>query len=146
MRVRRRTWRWIWPGLTVALILIGIVASAQVLPTITAGRLEQPTAAGSGQAKFHPHSGRALVGFPYQLKINTHCGLASWGSPDFDGSYWDPLGGSSNGNGNPSPGVGPFDEGTMVLLLNGQAEFTSETGAKFLFSRHTGDKIFTWCW
>ncbi len=123
----------------------GILAFAQVLPAITTGRPEQPIAADSGQAKFHPHSG-TLVGFRYHLKIYTHCGLASWGSPDFDGSYWDPLGVNSDGNGNPPPGVGnPFDEGTMVLLPDGRAEFTSQSGSKFLFARHVGDKVFAWC-
>ncbi len=54
---------------------------------------------------------------------------------------------NSEANGNPPPGVGnPFDQGTMVLLPNGTAEFRSQTGTKFLFARHAGDKVFAWCW
>jgi hypothetical protein len=101
----------------------------------------------SAQAGFHPHSGMALVGVSYQLTINTHCGLASSGSPDFSGSFWDPVGPNDDGNGNPPVGVGnPIDRGTMVLLSPNTAQFTSQTGAKFLFTRHIGNKTFAACW
>jgi hypothetical protein len=101
----------------------------------------------SAQTLFHPHSGVAVLGVPYHLKVYTHCGLASWGSPDFAGSFWDSVGPNDDGNGNPPPGVAdPFDQGTMVLLSQNTARFTSQTGATFLFTRHIGDKVFTACW
>lgn len=137
---------WRWRGaLLIALVLVLSVFLYLKLPTRTAASPSIDSA--SGVATFHPRSSSAVLGVPYRLKIYTHCGLASWASPDFDGSFWDPVGPNDDGNGNPPAGVGnPFDQGTMVLVSRNRAQFTSRTGATFLFTRHVGDKGFAPCW
>jgi hypothetical protein len=135
------------PLLIALAIVLGVIVVAELVSTVIGHRPDLPGVSVSTLTPFHAHSGAAAVGVPYHLKIYTHCGLASWGSPDFAGSFWDPVGPNDYGNGNQPPGVGnPFDQGTMVLLSHNTARFTSQTGATFLFTRHAGDKVFTACW
>jgi hypothetical protein len=145
---KHRPTRLLVTGLALGLIaLVTFLLMPQLLPIVTAGQSLEPVPVGSGLMghRFRPHSGRVVAGYRYGLKLYTHCGLASSG-PDFDSSFWDPVGPESDGSGNPPPGVGnPFADGTMVLLPDGRAEFTSQSGARFLFTRHAGDKIFDIC-
>jgi hypothetical protein len=128
--------------------VFGVIVFAMLHPTMTGHPKDLQGAAVSAQTGFPPHDGAAVLGVTYYLKIYTHCGLASWGSPDFAGGFWDSVGPNDDGNGNPPPGVGnPFDQGTIVLLSHNTALFTSQTtGARFLFTRHTGAKVFAACW
>jgi hypothetical protein len=145
--MRPAGWRSRLPWVMAPAIVLGVIVVAKLVPAMIGHPADAPGSQVSAQTPFHPHSGAAAVGVPYHLKIYTHCGLASWGSPDFAGSFWDPVGPNDDGNGNQPPGVGnPFDQGTMVLLSHNTARFTSQTGATFLFTRHAGDKVFTACW
>jgi hypothetical protein len=145
--MRTAGWRSRLPWTIALVVVLGGIVFAKVLPTMIGHPEALSGAPVSAQTPFHPHSGGAVLGVPYHLKIYTHCGLASWGSPDFAGSFWDSVGPNDDGNGNPPPGVAnPFDQGTMVLLSQNTARFTSQTGATFLFTRHAGDKVFATCW
>jgi hypothetical protein len=145
--MRPAGWRSRLSWLIALAIVLGAVLVAKLVPTMIGHPADLPGAAVSAQTPFHSHSGAAALGVSYHLKIYTQCGLASWGSPDFAGSFWDSVGPNDDGNGNPPPGVGnPFDQGTMVLLSQNTARFTSQTGATFLFTRHAGDKVFPACW
>ncbi len=65
------------------------------------------------------------IGKPYHHTLYTHCGIRS---AEFDGRRWiaDPILGGTN----PSPGWGnPFDVGSMELVAEDRARFTSSAGS-----------------
>jgi hypothetical protein len=73
------------------------------------------------------------VGVPYRIELYTHCGIDYW--TRFDGSYWDAVK-YDNSTGNPPHGLGnPVDFGTMTLLSRNEAEYVSESGKVFAFTR-----------
>jgi hypothetical protein len=73
------------------------------------------------------------VGVPYRIELYTHCGIDFW--TRFDGSYWDAVK-HDNSTGNPPQGLGnPYDFGTMTLLSEIEAEYVSESGKVFRFTR-----------
>jgi hypothetical protein len=73
------------------------------------------------------------VGVPYRIELYTHCGIDFW--TQFDGSYWDAVK-YDNSTGNPPQGLGnPSDFGTMTLLSKREAEYVSESGKVFRFTR-----------
>jgi hypothetical protein len=65
---------------------------------------------------------------------------------DFDGSFWDPMGVASDGNGNPPPGYGnPIDQGTITLISPTLTQYRSSTGSVMQWSRHPGPQISSGC-
>ena len=99
----------------VFLIVVFIVVIPQPRDTGCAGRYEKP-----------PCGPGAEIGRPYSYTIYTHCGIRS---AFFDGRRWiaDPI--LSVDNVNPPPGWGnPFDKGSMELVAEDLAKFTSSAG------------------
>lgn len=85
---------------------------------------------GNEVGQFHavPGSGDATAGVLYRYKLLSHCGLAYPLAWDFDGSFWDPVGGGEP-YANPPEGFGyTFDEGTIELVGDDQARYTSSEG------------------
>ena len=92
-----------------------------------------------------PSSAAIEDGIPYTFNLG-HCGL---GSPvDVDGSFWDPIDGVS-------PNGQPLDLGAdneminatagVIVVIDDEARFRTETGSVIRFARHRGDKEFPAC-
>jgi hypothetical protein len=85
---------------------------------------------GSEQGQFRavPGSGDAAAGVLYRYQLYSHCGLAYPLAWDFDGSFWDPVGGGEP-YANPPEGIGSgFDDGTIELTGEDEARYTSSQG------------------
>jgi hypothetical protein len=75
-----------------------------------------------------PGSGDLTVGVLYAFQLFSHCGLAYPLAWDLDGSFWDPVGDGSP-LGTPPEGIGyTFDDGTIELIDDDEARFTSSAG------------------
>lgn len=91
------------------------------------------------------NSPAAVAGVDYPISIYTHCGLDR-SRIDFDGSFWDPVGETSDGQGNPPAGYdNPYDRGTIRLLPDGTSEFTSSQGVGLRLERFSGARSFEPC-
>lgn len=61
-------------------------------------------------------------------------------------SHWDPVGETSDGQGNPPAGYdNPYDRGTIRLLPDGTSEFTSSQGVGLRLERFSGARSFEPC-
>ncbi len=130
--------------LAAALVVEGRSSVVRDLPPATASIPAQ--AVGNGQYRFVPHSAHVTPGVRYRFQLYTHCGLDYPVAVDFDGSYWDPAGTASDGNGNPPPGYGnPFDNGIMTLISPTSARYQSPNGMVMNFTRHPGSRISGLC-
>jgi hypothetical protein len=98
-----------------------------------------------GGTILRPSSARLQHGRPYQFSLG-HCGLHS--PVDADGSFWDPMGGETNG-GDPidlSADVEMINATPGVLVVAGdRASFRTDSGTVVTFDRHDGDKEFSGC-
>jgi len=87
----------------------------------------------------------AVAGIDYPISIYTHCGLDR-SRIDFDGSFWDPIGETSDGQGNPPAGYdNPYDGGVIRLLADGTGEYTSSQGVLLRLERHNAATAFKPC-
>jgi len=126
----------VWLGTSWAASLQG--AQVRLLPPPASN--QSPTRLPSGRFTYYPHSARVAQRVTYQFTLLTHCGLGYPTGPDFDGSFWDPVG-STLAFGNPPPGVtSPLDTGFIVLTSGNTAQFHSSLGSVFSFSRHEGNR------
>ena len=85
---------------------------------------------GSEQGQFRavPGSGDAATGVLYRYQLYSHCGLAYPLAWDFDGSFWDPVGGGEP-YANPPESIGEgVDDGTIELIGDDEARYTSSGG------------------
>lgn len=93
----------------------------------------------SGDAANSP---AAIPGVDQALSIYTHCGLDR-SRFDFDGSFWQAIGETSDGAGNPPDGYdNPFDGGAIRLVPDGTAEYTSSRGVRLLVKRLDGPDVY----
>ena len=116
---------------------IGTMDTRETLPKLTPVPTVPAIAAGEPSINLGPpQSGPAIPRMWYEYHTD-HCGVFS--PIDFDGSYWLPVGISSdphNDAGNPVPGrIGMVDSGT--------ARFVSDNGVVVLLERHDSP---TWFW
>ena len=120
-------------------VLLLLLASCSSLRTLNAEPLPEPTA-NDHPAKetkkgtvYSPISGEVEEGTEYHFNTG-HCGLDFM--TDFDGSFWIPE--------NPDEGDEPpefftnEDDGTMKLISEGEAEYTSSGGVMVSLQRHQG--------
>ena len=106
---------------------------------------QSPTPLPGHRFVYYPLSAHVTPGVNYHFTLQTHCGLGYPTGPDFDGSFWDPVG-STLTFGNPPPGVTvPFDNGSIVLTSANNAQFQSSLGSVFKFSRHEGNRTAGTC-
>jgi hypothetical protein len=137
------------PRRFVAAIVLGLIVIAAVaLPKALSAASGGPVATSSpsyseiaaGRFKYHPTSGRAVLGLPYSYRLYVHCKPNLGTGPDFDGSFWDLESGAS------SRLADPYDEGKIELTNDGHAKYTSQvTGVVLVFSRHLGDQVVSSC-
>lgn len=91
------------------------------------------------------NSPAAAAGVEYPISIYTHCGLDR-SRIDFDSSLWNPVGETSDGQGNPPDGYNnPYDRGTIRLLPDGASEFTSSQGVRLRLERISPGRSFEPC-
>lgn len=84
------------------------------------------------------NSPSAITGVDYPIAIYSHCGLDR-ARFDFDGSFWMAIGETSDDAGNPPDGYdNPYDGGTIRLLPDGTAEYTSSGGVRLPLDRLDG--------
>jgi hypothetical protein len=136
-----------------AVILVMIVGSILVIgnPAGPFGRIEPlppPTGsvtqipiAGSGQRfLFLPVSGRVRAGVKYRYRLATRCGIDYPTGPDFDGSFWDSVDPVQRHKITtpPSGFARPVDEGYLLLVSVGVAEFHGSRGAVARYTRRSG--------
>ena len=112
------------------------------------GTVTQIPIVGSGHRfLFLPVSGRVRVGVKYRYVLPTHCGIDYPTGPDFDGSFWDSVDPAQRHTlSNPPSGFAvPLDEGYILLLSAGVAEFHSSRGAVARYTRRNGAFIAGLC-
>jgi hypothetical protein len=68
-----------------------------------------------------------------------HCGLDFL--TDFDGSFWDPI--NPNAPGDPPAFFFNEDQGTMTLVSEDRARYTSSSGEEVSLRRHHGPVLLT---
>jgi len=103
-----------------------------------------PEALVNGLIRFWPRSEPVPMGTSQRFRLYTHCGLDAL--IDFAGRLWDPVGPTSDGNGNPPPGFGnPFDDGVITLVSPVEARFVSEFGVALALTAHVGPKDLPAC-
>lgn len=105
------------------------------------GTVTQIPIVGSGHRfLFLPVSGRVRVGVKYRYVLPTHCGIDYPTGPDFDGSFWDSVDPAQRHTlTNPPSGfAGSVDEGYILLLSAGVAEFHSSRSAIARYTRRNG--------
>ena len=163
MQPRRPPW---WAGLSVAqgrIPTVGLVVTVAILavvllvsllfgvhgvrdlPAVNTAPAAQPTT--NGRYVYTPRSGRVSLGVSYRMTVPTHCGLDWPPAVDFDGSFWDPLGTASDGQGNPPSGFGnPTDQGVMTLVAADTAVYRSQHGTVLRFRRHSGTRVAVPCY
>ncbi|MDQ6709754.1 MAG: hypothetical protein M3Z11_04270 [Candidatus Dormibacteraeota bacterium] len=130
--------------LAAALVVEGRSSAVRDLPPATLSI--PPQALANGQYRFVPHSAHVTPGVHYRFPLYTHCGLDYPVAVDFDGSYWDPTGKASGGNGNPPPGYGnAIDNGIMTLISPTSARYQSQNGMVMNFTRHPGSRVSGLC-
>ncbi len=96
------------------------------IPTSTPIQEDSPTIACSPQTKELPCGSGVEIGSSYPYQLYTHCGIR-WAY--FDGHWWKASPALDDGSGNPPSGWGnPFDNGSMVLISDNLAQFTSDAG------------------
>lgn len=105
----------------------------QSLPPPVAAHV--PVVVGPGEVRMRAASARVLPGALYHYEAMTHCGFTTT-TFDFDGSYWTVVGPPDDGQGNPIDGLGnPTDSGTIELVGQDQAVFTSAAGVRIQLTR-----------
>lgn len=88
-----------------------------------------------GKGRIVPGSARVEPGVLYAFRLYTHCGIPPHVF-DFDGSFWQAAGPTSDGTGNPPAGLGnPFDDGTITLRGANEAVFRSAGGIEIQLTR-----------
>jgi hypothetical protein len=105
------------------------------------GTVSQVPIVGSGHRfLFLPVSARVRAGVKYRYALPTHCGIDYPTGPDFDGSFWDSVDAAQRHKfTNPPPGfAGPVDNGYILLVSAGVAEFHSSRGAVARYTRRNG--------
>jgi len=107
------------------------------LPQSLGGGDSVPVA--DGKYLFYPRSASVIQDVVTDFRFTRR---RSWqsGCPDFDGSFWDPIGPGpiSDGSGNPPPGFdNPYDNGTIQLLTHDRAEYQSRSGTVLRFNRNS---------
>lgn len=117
------------PALVVVLLLALAActqASPAPMPTPTPTIPGDPVVTCTARPQGPPCGPGAELGKLYPFALYTHCGVRS---AYFDGRRWiaDPV--LSDESGNPPPGWGnPSERGTMVLVKEDLARFTSTSG------------------
>lgn len=137
-----------WEQITLPEAATGTVDDAVVMngAIIGVGGTDRAPAVWRGvDAADSASSPAAAAGVEYPISIYTHCGLDR-SRIDFDGSFWDPVGETSDGQGNPPDGYdNPYDSGTIRLLPDGTSEFTSSQGVRLRLERVTAARSFEPC-
>jgi hypothetical protein len=117
------------PTATRTTLLSGLPLHSSPTPTSTSA----PTTTGDLPSKScspsdaePPCGPGAEIGKPYDYQVYTHCGII-WAY--FNGRYWKANPVLDDGNRNPPPGWdNPYDNGSMTLLDDTTARFTSRNG------------------
>jgi hypothetical protein len=125
----------------------GMVDDALVMngAIIAVGGVGDSPAVWRGSAGGAPNSPGAIAGVGYPISIYTHCGLDR-SRIDFDSSFWNPVGETSDGQGNPPDGYdNPYDSGTIRLLPDGTSEFTSSQGVRLRLERFSAARSLEPC-
>jgi hypothetical protein len=118
----------------------GPLAPIEPMPAAT-GTVSQIPVVGSGQRfLFLPVSSRVKAGVKYRYTLSTRCGIDYPTGPDFDGSFWDSFDAAQrHAVTNPPAGfAAPVDEGYMVLVSTGEAEFHGSRGGVARYTRRKG--------
>ena len=136
-----------------AIVLVAVVAGALWLgnpagplaPIVPmpppTGTVSQIPIIGSVQRfLFLPVSARVRSGVKYRYALPTRCGIDYPTGPDFDGSFWDSVDVAQRHKVvKPAAGFAtPVDEGYMLLVSAGVAEFHGSHGAVARYTRRTG--------
>lgn len=99
------------------------------------GGITDGPAVWSGRLENAANSPRAAADRDFPITVYTHCGLDR-SRFDFDGSFWRAIGETSDGQGNPPPGYdNPYDAGTIRVLDDGTAQYTSSQGNRLRLER-----------
>lgn len=124
-----------WQQVTLPEAATGTVEDAVVMNGAIIGVGGDPAVWRGVDAAGSATSPAAVAGIDYPISIYTHCGLDRT-RIDFDGSFWDPVGETSDGQGNPPAGyANPYDRGTIRLLPDDSAEYTSSQGVRLRLER-----------
>ena len=119
------------------------MANPRDLPISLGEREGQP--APNGQTVFEPLSDTIEKGAPYRFSLG-HCGLSS--PIDVDGSFWDPLegttanGGALDLDGDPEM-INPTNG--LIVVIGDEMRFRTASGAVVRLARHDGVKEFPGC-
>jgi hypothetical protein len=118
----------------------GPLAPIEPMPPPT-GTVSQIPIIGSGQRYlFLPVSARVRSGVKYRYALPTHCGIDYPTGPDFDGSFWDSVDAAQR-HVVVKPPAGfatPVDDGYILLVSAGEAEFHGSRGATARYTRRKG--------
>ncbi len=123
----------------VCVVLFLFLAACSSLRSLRAEPLPEPTAADHPTEEtkkgtlFSPISGEVEEGVTYNFDTG-HCGLDFL--TDFDGSFWVPV--NPNDGGEPPGFFSSEDDGTMKLVSDDKAEYTSSDGVTVTLERHEG--------
>ena len=111
----------------------------------SSGPFEEGRIAPNGDTVFKPVSADIAEGVPYRFSLG-HCGLHS--PVDVDGSFWDELDGVT-------PAGQPLDlesdseminqTAGVIVVIEDEARFRTESGSVIRFERHDGDKGLPGC-
>jgi hypothetical protein len=115
----------------------GAIAGAVVMNgrVLGVGGIADGPAVWSGRLENAANSPRAAANREFPITVYTHCGLDR-SRFDFDGSFWRAIGETSDGQGNPPPGYdNPYDAGTIRVLDDGTALYTSSQGYRLRLER-----------
>lgn len=136
-----------WERIELPEAAMGAIDDAIVMngEVIGVGGVDGGPAVWRGWAADSANTPAAVAGVDYPISIYTHCGLDR-SRIDFDGSFWDPIGETSDGQGNPPAGYdNPYDGGVIRLLPDGTAEYTSSQGVRLRLERSSGERSFEPC-
>lgn len=89
-----------------------------------------------GRHRMHSVSSEVVEGQPYIYELDGRCGLGH--RVDFDGRLWDAVD-------KPDELRGQRTTGTMTLVNDQLAEFTTDDGIRIRFIRHLGKKFAVPC-
>lgn len=115
---------------------------AEALPSPSATYGESRPVNGDGRVVMKPISVEVEEGVAYRFELYTHCGVGHF--VDFDGSFWDALGGTEEGSSRHGFDD-PTDKGIMTLISEDRAEYMGSTDKKVMFERHRGHFVTLGC-
>ena len=118
----------------------GPLAPVEPMPPATGTVSQIPIVGSGGRFLFLPISAHVRSGVKYRYTLSTRCGIDYPTGPDFDGSFWDSVDAAQRHTvTNPPSGFAtPVDEGYMLLVSAGEAEFHTSRGTVARYTRRKG--------